>query len=296
MQCEGTHAGPVLSSQDGWDVIECEICGFVHLDPIPSESELEALYASATYYHDSPQLDKDEAESDYWDFEHKDKIHAWADLGWKTGRLLDVGCSGGWLLESAQRAGWDVEGIEPSPACADLAVSKGLSVRQSMFQAVDYPPDSFDVIHSRLLFEHLPDPRLFLRWATRILSPEGVLTVEVPNEFNKLQVKAHLALNTPEWWVAPPFHINYFTFDGLENLLRSSGFRPVMRGATFPVEWFLLMGDNYIDDDEVGRTIHDKRMLWETRLEEIGERRPMHEYLAARSLGRHAIVHAKIDR
>jgi SAM-dependent methyltransferase len=290
-----THRGPLLSEGAQWDVMDCQDCGFVHLDPIPTNQELEKLYASVEYYEEYPGwLDKDEREKDYWRLEHHDKIDTWVRLGAaEGGRILDVGCSGGLLLADARERGFDVLGIEPSPTAAKHAQAKGLDVYEALFQDVELPARSFDVVHARMLLEHLPDPRHFVRWATRLLKPHGVLTVQVPNEFNPLQRAAHNLLSKPQWWVAPPFHINYFTFDGLENLVSSCGLRPVERDTTFPVEWFLLMGQDYLGNETVGASIHQQRMLLEGRLEQAGERRPLHGFLASRGLGREAIVHAQ---
>jgi 2-polyprenyl-3-methyl-5-hydroxy-6-metoxy-1,4-benzoquinol methylase len=291
------HRGPALSAGEQWDVMDCQDCGFVHLDPIPTDDELSALYASVEYYEEYPGwLDKDEREKDYWRLEHVDKLDAWKRLGATPGgRVLDVGCSGGLLLEDARDRGFDVLGIEPSPTAAKHAQAKDIEVIEALFQDVDLPAASFDVVHARLLLEHLPDPRDFVTWAARLLAPHGVLTLQVPNEFNLLQRTAHSVLDKPQWWVAPPFHINYFTFDGLEALVSQCGLQPVERDTSFPVEWFLLMGQDYIGDEAVGASIHQQRMLLEHRLELAGERRPLHEYLAVRGLGREAIVHAQLS-
>jgi hypothetical protein len=115
----------------------------------------------------------------------------------------------------------------------------------------------------------------------------------VPNDFNALQLAARDALEKHDWWVAPPFHINYFSFDSLEGLLRSAGFDPLKRDTTFPMEWFLLMGEDYVGNDELGRSAHARRMLLESHLESQGLRRPFHDLLAARGVGREVIVHAR---
>jgi hypothetical protein len=36
------HQGEVVDSVKGFDVIECEICGFKHIIPIPTEDEMES--------------------------------------------------------------------------------------------------------------------------------------------------------------------------------------------------------------------------------------------------------------
>jgi hypothetical protein len=67
----------------------------------------------------------------------------------------------------------------------------------------------------------------------------------------------------------------------------------VLRDATFPMEWFLLMGEDYVRDAELGASAHRRRMLLEQRLEELGQRRELHAHLARQGLGREAIVYAR---
>jgi hypothetical protein len=59
------------------------------------------------------------------------------------------------------------------------------------------------------------------------------------------------------------------------------------------MEWFLLMGDDYVRDDAVGAEVHRRRMALEHALEDAGLRRPLHRHLAQQGAGRAAIVHAR---
>jgi spore coat polysaccharide biosynthesis predicted glycosyltransferase SpsG/SAM-dependent methyltransferase len=290
------HSGPILAQRGDARVIDCETCGWAHLDPIPDADELSRMYKD-TYYQDHYPgwLQKDRSEQAYWDLEHADKLSDWCDLlGRERATLLDVGCSGGLLLEFAIRRGWTGVGIEPSRAAVEEARSHGLDVRAGVYQEVPVEPASVDVVHCKLVGEHLPDPRAFLGWVASVLRPGGIVCMHVPNDFNPLQLAARDALGKEDWWVAPPFHINYFTFESLERLLASPGFEPVRRDTTFPVEWFLLMGEDYVGDAELGASVHRRRMALETALERLALRRPLHQHLAARGLGREAIVHARL--
>jgi SAM-dependent methyltransferase len=255
------------------------------------------MYESTYYQELNPGwLEKDRSEQPFWDLEHADKLADWrAILGRDSGALLDVGCSGGLLLEYAASQGWRAEGIEPSDTAVAEARANGLTVHAALYQDVDLPAESFDVVHCKLVAEHLPDPARFLAWAARLLRPGGVVTIHVPNDFNPLQLAARDALGLEDWWVAPPFHLNYFTFESLERLLLRCGFRPAGRDTTFPMEWFLLMGENYVADPELGSSAHARRMLLESRLEALGQRRPLHAQLASEGVGREAIVHGRWD-
>jgi SAM-dependent methyltransferase len=289
------HTGPALSRRGEYVVIDCSSCGWAHLDPIPNEAELALMY-ERTYYqeHYPGWLAKDRAERGYWDLEHADKLADWTRFtGTQTGRVLDVGCSGGLLMEFVIGRGWAAEGIEPSTEAVEEARLHGLEVHQGLYQDVVFEPGSFDVVHSKLVGEHLPDPRHFLEWARAVLVPGGIVTIHVPNDFNLLQLTARDALMKDDWWVAPPFHINYFSFTSLEGLLEKCGFVPVGRDTTFPVEWFLLMGEDYVGNEQCGASIHSKRMLLEERLETLGMRRRFHAHLAEQGVGREAIVHGR---
>jgi hypothetical protein len=46
--------------------------------------------------------------------------------------------------------------------------------------------------------------------------------------------------------------------------------RIVNTEATFPIDLFLLMGENYVGDDELGRRCHGKRKRLEINLEKAG--------------------------
>lgn len=287
------HGGRRLAERDGYAVIDCEACGWAHLDPLPDEAELARMYASSYYEDSDGWLAKDRSESAFWDLEHADKLADWAALlGAETGALVDVGCSGGLLIEYAVARGWHASGIEPSTLAVAECRRLGLAVIEGRYQDVELAGE-VDVIHAKLVLEHLHDPPGFVAWAHRALRPGGVLTLQAPNEFTALQLAARAALDLEPWWVAPPFHLNYFDFASLERLLTAGGFAPAGRDATYPMEWFLLAGEDYVRDGDLGADCHGRRMRFELALEPLGERRALHRDLAARGLGREAIVHAR---
>lgn len=56
-----------------------------------------------------------------------------------------------------------------------------------------------------------------------------------------------------------PDHINYFDFHGIEILLENLGFGIVLKTSDFPMELFLLMGEDYIENYKVGIKCHQKK-------------------------------------
>jgi 2-polyprenyl-3-methyl-5-hydroxy-6-metoxy-1,4-benzoquinol methylase len=97
------------------------------------------------------------------------------------GRLLDVGCGAGLLLDEAQRRGHAPVGLELSRAAARHATDVlGLDVREVAFEAFT-APERFDVVVLADLLEHLEDPRAGIERAARLLRPGGVLCVVTPD-------------------------------------------------------------------------------------------------------------------
>ena len=126
-----------------------------------------------------------------------------------------------------------------------------------------------------------------------ILEPGGVLCVNVPNDFSPLQIAAAATANTGDWWIAPPHHLNYFDFTTLAGLLTRLKFDVVERTTSFPMEAFLLMGDNYTADPVLGRASHNKRKKFDLALEAAGlkeTRKAFYRALAETGIGREAVV------
>src|SRR6185503_4222299 len=129
--------------------------------------------------------------------------------------------------------------------------------------------------------------------ARGMLTPKGVLCLNVPNDFTPFQAASRSSLSLPEWWVAPPHHLNYFDFESLYNLVTRHGFEVREKTTSFPMELFLLMGMDYTTDATLGRACHTKRKSIDLALEKAGHgetRRALYRALAAAGLGREAVV------
>lgn len=98
--------------------------------------------------------------------------------------ILDVGTSGGNFMEVALSYGWQAKGLEPFPDDVKVCRDKGLDVMQGLAEELPYPDQSFDVVHTSHVFEHLEDPLQAAREAYRVLKPGGLLFIEVPNQLD----------------------------------------------------------------------------------------------------------------
>lgn len=267
------HKGIVLDTANGFDVIECEICDFKHIVPIPSSAELETVYRHEFYTKDKPlYLEQHREDLDWWNLVYSERYETFEEfLPPDRRRILDVGSGPGFFLLYGKQLGWKTLGIEPSPQAAAHSRELGLEIVEDFLtREILQKLGGFDVIHMSEVLEHIPDPADMLRLAHRMLKIDGLLCVVVPNDYNPLQHALHTACGFNSWWVAPPHHINYFDFDSLSRLLLSIGFEVVLREATFPIDMFLLMGDNYVGNDVLGRQCHGKRKALEMNLAAAG--------------------------
>jgi hypothetical protein len=70
----------------------------------------------------------------------------------------------------------------------------------------------------------------------------------------------------------------------------------IYQQSTFPVEFFLLMGDDYLKSEKIGKKIHQKRINLEMNLmvdKNSGIKKEIYEKFAEIGIGRTSIIYAK---
>ena len=99
-----------------------------------------------------------------------------------------------------------------------------------------------------------------------LMDEQSILVVRVPNDFSIIQECALKKVKVEPWWIAIPDHINYFNFKSLVRFLEQMNFMVVEYFDDFPMEIFLLFGDIYVGNPEVGSQCHKKRVTFELSL------------------------------
>jgi len=294
------HEGELLASANGHDIIACEACGFRHAVPLPDPSALIREYAENYYAEEKPTFLAHAGEDQAWaELAQIDRLEIMEKLlGPGRRRILDIGSGPGFFLQTAMKRGWDALGIEPSRQAAEHTRKLGAAVVEGFFSADSAPGlGQFDAVHLNNVLEHVPDPIDILNLAKQRLAKGGAICINIPNDFSPLQIAARATANTGGWWIAPPHHLNYFDFATLEALLVRLGFEVREKLASFPLEAFILMGDNYIGDPVLGRAMHSKRKSFDLSLEAAGlkeVRRNFYRALASAGIGREAIIIATL--
>ena len=138
-----------------------------------------------------------------------------------------------------------------------------LPVTNSM---ADLPRGSFDVIVLGHVFEHIEDPGALLESLKNLLSPCGMLLIEVPNARS---LRARLSppvfsrhLGFDERYRAFPIHLWYFSSASLPRLLRRHGLEPVLVTTSgIGLEELIIKSESSQDhvSADGGRTLDNSR-------------------------------------
>ncbi|MBI4405106.1 MAG: class I SAM-dependent methyltransferase [Deltaproteobacteria bacterium] len=148
-----------------------------------------------------------------------------------VGRILDIGSATGLFLLAARESGWEVEGIDISPSMV-AAAQEFFKLRTycGQYHGVNTTDAGrFDAIYCSHVIEHIPNPNEWMEKFRRDLKPNGVLCLNVPNQFSidrrlKRGLK-RLRLSREKWalWRTPD-HLYEPHLKPMQYLLGKHGF------------------------------------------------------------------------
>lgn len=193
-------------------VNKCLKCGLVYVNPQPSKDQIVSHYSFR--YNPTPDFK-------YNGMKKSDKMLHVVEQKIKKGKLLEVGCSYGFFLNTAKNSGWDVKGIEIAKGPAEYARNLNIEIIQKELMDAKFSEDEFDVIAMWHVLEHVRDPFLNLLEINRILKKKGFLFLTIPN-INSVVAK----VCGKHWsWLDPPTHLYYFSPETIIKLLGKAGFK-----------------------------------------------------------------------
>lgn len=139
----------------------------------------------------------------------------------KSGKILDVGCSGGGFLKNF-RGKWRLYGLEVNSEMAKLARKNvpNAKIYSSRIENANLPRNYFDIITFWHVFEHLKNPTLVLEKIYSALKVGGFLIIEVPNAdslYRKIFSQNWQLLIVPE-------HLYFYSKKSLSQILSKNGF------------------------------------------------------------------------
>lgn len=160
---------------EGLCLYRCQHCNLVFLNPrLGTEAIKDLEDASEVYQFDADTIEQEISL-------RNNMLAPLEQLSQRRGgRLLDIGCNRGLMMEAARRRGWQPVGIELSPHAAQQARNDfALEVYES-FDPL-WSQEQFDLVIAWHVLEHTLDPRAFLRQAAGMLKEDGRFAIQVPS-------------------------------------------------------------------------------------------------------------------
>lgn len=278
--------------------------GFYQVSPTPTPEEITKFYSEEFYtgeyknFNDSSlevQINDKDFFQGRWSDIYDNLLEIDSSLK-NNASILDVGCGWAQALLSFKEKGFDCFGFDPAIEAVDYGCKKGLNIKHAGLEGMDvFEGKKFNIVSMLNVLEHLADPIKSIDQIKKILKPNGILVIDVPNEFNDFQLAGRDVHNLDDWWVAPPNHLNYFSKDSLVKLLDNMGFIVKICESSFPLEMFLLFGDNYVKNGQTGSDCHQKRVAFEQNLRKHGKTsilKSFYRSLAQLNLGRQITVYS----
>jgi O-antigen biosynthesis protein len=195
---------------DDSNVLICQKCGMGVIALVPKDTKV--FYDDNYYKNSSPKNP-----SGYINYDLSSEHGVlWAAelcmLASKGGRVLDIGCADGFLLNVLSNA-YEKYGIEANENAAKLSESSGVKILSNDIMDVGLTnqyANYFDVITAIAVFEHITDFKGAIKSSLAMLKPDGILLFEVPliSQDN----------NNETWFNSSLEHIFYPTIKGIRYL------------------------------------------------------------------------------
>lgn len=205
-----------------FDVVGCRNCGFHSLNPIPNDEELKFIYSN--YASDGNRI---EVENYRIKNVYLNKIKLIEKYTQGT-KILDIGAGIGGFVRVSQDAGYTTTGLEMEDEQVKLA-KKVFNVNlindklESFFIKNNV---KYDVVFLHHVLEHFQYPKESLVLIKNMLKKDGILLIEVPNDFFIVSevLEIRLGILTPKKHRNPYHHISFFSPITLKKLVEVAGY------------------------------------------------------------------------
>lgn len=226
--CKGTKFFKKLdckdhsTSKEEFQIVSCETCGFIITNPRPLIKKLDKYYASDMYIS---HTNKKKGLFNWLyqtirKYAVKKKVLLLESEA-KKDFHLDIGCGTGEFLNACKQKGFITKGIEPSKLARDQAKTNFNLDVSANIDLSQFSSNQFYSISMWHVLEHVPNINETLSQLQRILHPDGIIIVAVPN-CNSWDANYY-----KEYWAAwdVPIHLWHFSKESITNLFKNYNFK-----------------------------------------------------------------------
>lgn len=230
-------------TQQEFNVVRCEHCGFLFLNPRPDKSEIAPYYKSESYFSHSDGR-KGLIAKMYQIVRHfniRNKYNLIYKYK-KYGKILDIGCGTGDVLAYFSTKSWNVEGIEPDADARAVAEKKNHLIIHNESEINNLPDASFDVITMWHVMEHVHNLEERMETVRRLIKPDGVFIFSVPI------CDSWDAQHYGQYWAAwdVPRHLYHFSQTTAQLLAENHRFELVqVEPMKFDAYYIALLSEKY---------------------------------------------------
>lgn len=260
--CETDNSSrPALDySWQNWKLRKCGACAFVYLENPPDYADFQVAFAWEKNHGDRKVRMRKEYPLSYgisrvwrkfyrWAVRKPDKLIKRINKWVPPGLVIDVGCGNADRLLSLPEH-YETSGIEISKAMAEeaqglLAARGGNIINLPAVEGLaSYEAGTASGVLMRSFLEHEHKPVELLSHAARVLKPDGVAIIKVPN-FSCINRRV---MGSRWCGFRFPGHVNHFTPASLRAMVTDAGFSPVGFGFfdRFPLSdnmWMVVRKD-----------------------------------------------------
>lgn len=208
-------------TQESFNIVKCDKCSFLFVNPRPGEKFLGSYYQSEEYISHTSKANN-LINSIY-------KIARTYTLSRKVSMInklnteksvLDFGCGTGDFLSVCNQKGWKIHGFEPDKNARDIASSNN---QIEIFSSADQLKNikSIGIITLWHVLEHVSDLNETLSKLTSILDDNGKMVIAVPN------YQSYDSKHYETYWAAydVPRHLYHFSQSTMKLILENHGLK-----------------------------------------------------------------------
>jgi len=212
------------------DIVKCSGCSLVYCFPRNLEESMLDVYENNYWQDYQTQVGEKKIKDRISDFEAvSDERMSYIEKFKTHGKLLDVGCCMGFLVNEANNRGFDAYGIDLNTEDINKGKEKyNINLKKDFLER--FQQYDFDVITSFNVLEHVSDPIKMLIEKKKRLKKNGLIVVGT----HDVECKNHRKEKQNWKHIIPNEHLYFFSISTLRELGEKAGLKMIYHNK--PIE------------------------------------------------------------